>query len=84
MLFVGADSIVEYGEIMSGDCRHMFLCNPRTHLKLKGLLEDITNTMYMDMSNTEIHAFDIKDVIFGVDGTLFLFKLCFTALLFEC
>lgn len=75
MFFVGAESIVDYGEIMLGEYRQMFLCNPTTRLTLKGLLEDITYTMYMDMSNTEIHAFGIKDGILGVDGKLFLFKL---------
>lgn len=75
MFFVGAESIVDYGEIMLGEYRQIFLCNLTTRLTLKGLLEDITYTMYMDMSNTEIHAFGIKDEILGVDGKLFLFKL---------
>lgn len=41
---------------------------------LNGTLEGITYTMIMDMSNTEIQAFNIKDGILSSNSKVFWFK----------
>lgn len=56
---------------MLGENSQMFLCNPPRRMTLEGSQGSLTYKMYMDMSNTEIQAFGIKDGILSSDGRLF-------------
>lgn len=55
----------------------MYMCNPRKSMTLNGRLEDITYTMQIDMSNTQIQAFNIEDGILSSDGNFFLILIKF-------
>lgn len=56
-------TLIDTGDLFLGGNRQLFLCNPPNKMILNGTLEGITYTMIMDMSNTEIQAFNIKDGI---------------------
>lgn len=55
----------------------MYMCNPRKSMTLNGRLEDITYTMQIDMSNTQIQAFNIEDGILSSDSNFFLILIKF-------
>lgn len=74
MLFVDIITLIDTGDLFLGGNRQLFLCNPPNRMILNGTLEGITYTMIMDMSNTEIQAFNIKDGILSSNSKVFWFK----------
>lgn len=71
MLFVVIITLIDTGDLFLGGNRQLFLCNPPTRMILNGTQEGITYTMYMDMSNMEIQAFNIKDGILSSNSKVF-------------
>lgn len=74
MLFVVIITLIDTGDLFLGGNRQLFLCNPPTRMILNGTQEGITYTMYMDMSNMEIQAFNIKDGILSSNSKVFWFN----------
>lgn len=53
--------MIDNGDLILGEKTRLFKCNSSQRITLNGKLEDTIYTMYMDMSNTQIQAFDIMD-----------------------
>lgn len=51
-----------------GGNTQLFQCNSIQILTLNGTLKDTTYIMYMDMTNTQIQAFDMKNGKLSSDG----------------
>lgn len=71
LLFVAAINLIDTGDQILGNNTQLFQCNSIQTLTLNGTLKDTTYTMYMDMTNTQIQAFDIKNGKLSSDGELF-------------
>lgn len=71
-----ADTIpmADNGDLSLGRNDQLFHCTSSQRMTLTGKLEDIEYTMQMDMSNTQIQAFNIKDGNLSSDGRLFLIQ----------
>lgn len=54
-------------DLILGGNMQLYMCNPPKRMTLSRKLEDITYTMYIDMFNTEIQAFNIQDGILSSD-----------------
>lgn len=61
-------SIIDNGDLVLGENKKLFRCNSPQRITLTGTLEKTKYTMYMDMSNTQIQAFGIKDGNLSTDG----------------
>lgn len=61
-------SIIDNGDLLLGENKKLFRCNSPQRITLTGTLEKTKYTMYMDMSNTQIQAFGIKDGNLSTDG----------------
>lgn len=68
-------TMIDDSDLILGGNMQLYMCNPRKSMTLKGRLDDITYTMQIDMSNTEIQAFNIEDGILSSDGVFFLLIL---------
>lgn len=62
-------------DLILGGNMQLYMCNPPKRMTLSRKLEDITYTMYIDMFNTEIQAFNIQDGILSSDGKFFFSHL---------
>lgn len=72
--FAVSITLTDDGDLLLGGNRQLYICNPPKKMTLSGTLEGVTYTMYIDMSNTEIQAFDIQDGILSSSGKVhFLF-----------
>lgn len=60
-------TMIDDSDLILGGNMQLYMCNPRKSMTLKGRLDDITYTMQIDMSNTEIQAFNIEDGILSSD-----------------
>uniref|UniRef100_K1QFG4 Uncharacterized protein n=1 Tax=Magallana gigas TaxID=29159 RepID=K1QFG4_MAGGI len=54
-------NLMDNGDFNLGGKTQLFNCSSLQRIILNGTLEKTTYTMYMDMSNTQIQAFDIMD-----------------------
>lgn len=68
-------TMIDDSDLILGGNMQLYMCNPRKSMTLNGRLDDITYTMQIDMSNTEIQAFNIEDGILSSDGIFFLLIL---------
>lgn len=68
-------TMIDESDLILGGNMQLYICNPRKSMTLNGRLDDITYTMQIDMSNTEIQAFNIEDGILSSDGIFFLLIL---------
>lgn len=68
-------TMIDDSDLILGGNMQFYMCNPRKSMTLNGRLDDITYTMQIDMSNTEIQAFNIEDGILSSDGIFFLLIL---------
>lgn len=75
MIFVDIITLLDTDDLFLGGNSQLFLRNPPNKMILNGTLEDVTYKMTMDMSNTEIQAFDIKDGILGVLTLAYVCKM---------
>lgn len=71
MIFVDIITLLDTDDLFLGGNSQLFLRNPPNKMILNGTLEDVTYKMTMDMSNTEIQAFDIKDGILSSNSKVF-------------
>lgn len=61
LLIVDQIQMIDNGDLILGEKTRLFKCNSSQRITLNGKLGDTIYTMYMDMSNTQIQAFDIVD-----------------------
>lgn len=70
-------TMIDDSDLILGGNMQLYMCNPRKSMTLNGKLENITYTMRIDMSNTEIQAFNIEDGILSSAGKFISFQLNF-------
>lgn len=61
LLIVDQIQIIDNGDLILGEKTQLFKCSSSQRITLNGTFSGTTYTMYMDMSNTQIQAFDIVD-----------------------
>lgn len=66
--FAVSITLTDDGDLLLGGNRQLYICNPPKKMTLSGTLGSVTYTMYIDMSNTEIQAFNIQDGILSSSG----------------
>lgn len=68
MLVLDTIPLIDNRDLILGGNTQLFQCSSPQRMTMTGDLDGVTYTMYMDMSNTQIQAFGVKDGNLSTDG----------------